>query len=143
MGMTGLEFADRTLQKTHAWIHDIEEYTGREDAHVAYQELRAVLQTLRDRLPLEEAVDFGAQLPMLVRGFYYEGWRPSETPHKVRHADEFVSAVQEKLSGNPQIDPNQAIQAVLHVLDKRVTEGEMQDVRSNMPEPIRQMWPAH
>jgi len=49
----------------------------------AYKGLRAVLQTVRVRLPLDLAVHFGAQLPMLVRGLYYEGWEPSKGPIKM------------------------------------------------------------
>jgi uncharacterized protein (DUF2267 family) len=31
-----------------------------------------VLHALRDRLTVEEASDLAAQLPMLIRGLYYE-----------------------------------------------------------------------
>ena len=62
----------------------------------AYKALRAVLQTLRDRLPMQEAVHFGAQLPMLLRGLYYEGWKPAQTPIKMSR-EEFLQAVGEKI----------------------------------------------
>jgi len=42
--------------------------------------VRAGLHALRDRLIPDEAVDLGAQLPMLVRGMHYEGWKPNATP---------------------------------------------------------------
>jgi len=44
-----------------------------EDRHHADVALSAVLHALRDRLTVSEAAQLGAQLPMLVRGFYYEG----------------------------------------------------------------------
>jgi uncharacterized protein (DUF2267 family) len=34
----------------------------------SFRLLRTVLQALRDWLPVNEAVDLGAQLPMLLRG---------------------------------------------------------------------------
>ena len=36
----------------------------------AHSVRRAVLHTLRDRLTVGGAADLGAQLPMLIRGFY-------------------------------------------------------------------------
>jgi uncharacterized protein (DUF2267 family) len=40
-----------------------------------------MLHALRDRLPPEIAVHLSAQLPMLVRGIYYEGWKADERSH--------------------------------------------------------------
>ena len=60
-----------------------------ENEHKAYLALRTVLHTLRDRLSVEEAVQLGAQLPMLIRGFYYEGWTLKQKPTKERHKTEF------------------------------------------------------
>jgi uncharacterized protein (DUF2267 family) len=31
---------------------------------------------------MPETVHFAAQLPMLIRGFYYESWVPIDTPDK-------------------------------------------------------------
>ena len=64
-----------TLQKTGEWLRDIRQLLEWESDQRAYLALRAVLHTLRDRLPVVEAVHLGSQLPMLVRGFYYEAGR--------------------------------------------------------------------
>jgi uncharacterized protein (DUF2267 family) len=76
---------DRTLYKTHTWLKEIMEVLGTEDRHRAYMALRAVLHALRDRLTVEEVAQLGAQLPMLIRGLYYEGWDRSVTHHHLFH----------------------------------------------------------
>jgi len=93
MSMTGLEVFDTTVQKTNLWLKDIMQALGWADRHKAYVALRTILHALRDRLTLEEAVQFGAQLPMLIRGLYYEGWTPTSKPDKVRHKAEFLAPI--------------------------------------------------
>ena len=61
--------------------------------HKAYMALRTVLHALRDRLTVEEAIQLGAQLPMLIRGFYYEGWNLKGKPHKERHKEDFLDHI--------------------------------------------------
>jgi hypothetical protein len=63
----GLEVLDSSYQKTQEWIGSLATQAHL-DKSDAYKALRAVLLTLRDRLPMEEAVHFGAQLPMMLRG---------------------------------------------------------------------------
>ena len=65
MSEQGLEVLDSTYQKTQEWIGQLAENSHLEKGD-AYKALRAVVLTLRDRLPMEEAVHFGAQLPMLT-----------------------------------------------------------------------------
>jgi hypothetical protein len=62
---------------TNSWLKELMELMGWEDRHRAYHALRVVLHALRDHLTIDEVVTLGAQLPMLVRGFYYEGWHPT------------------------------------------------------------------
>lgn len=47
----------------------------------------------------------------------------------------------EKLHGVPEISPGDAIEATFHVLNRRVTGGELEDIRRMLPQEIRQMWP--
>ena len=132
---------DRTVQKTHEWLKELTQITGRSDEHKSLQMLRAVLHVLRDRLTVDEAAHLGAQLPMLVRGFYYENWKPAEKPSRIRSRSEFLQAVRYELNNNPEIDPAQAIDSVLVLLERKITQGELEDVKQMMPPEMREFWP--
>jgi uncharacterized protein (DUF2267 family) len=58
----------------------------------------------------------GAQLPMLIRGFYYEGWHPAGTPTKERRKEDFLEHIAAAFRGDPDIDPEQVARAVFEVL---------------------------
>jgi uncharacterized protein (DUF2267 family) len=108
----------------------------------AYRALRATLHALRDRMTLEETADFGAQLPMLVRGFYYEGWHPAHKPVKERHKEQFLSHLAESLKDDPALIPEDVARAVFRLLQQRITEGEISDVKGQLPKDIQTLWPS-
>jgi uncharacterized protein (DUF2267 family) len=140
MTTAGIDLFDRTLHKTYEWLADLMRLLTVDDRHMAYQALRATLHALRDRLTVEEVAQFGAQLPMLVRGFYYEGWDPTGKPLKVRHMDQFLARIETEL-GNDKVDPEQAARAVFALLADRVTKGEIEDVKHVLPAEVRELWP--
>jgi uncharacterized protein (DUF2267 family) len=76
MSTNGLEVFDKTLETTHIWLKEIMEDIG-PDRHAAWHVLSVVLQRVRDRLPLPLAAHLGAQLPMLIRGVYYDQFDPA------------------------------------------------------------------
>src|ERR687892_2672104 len=129
MSATGLDVFDTTLQKTHIWLKDLMQVLGTEDRHKAYDALRATLHALRDRLTVEEVAQLGAQLPMLIRGFYYEGWDPTRKPLKIRDKGEFLDRIRQEFRGGDPVDPQRVARAVFAVLADRVTEGEIEDVK--------------
>jgi uncharacterized protein (DUF2267 family) len=142
MSATGLDVFDTTLQRTHIWLKDLMLLLGWQDRHKAYQALRATLHALRDRLTIEETAHLGAQLPMLIRGFYYEGWDPTGKPVKARHRDQFLGRIREHFRDDEQVDPELVAAAVFMVLASRVTEGEIEDVMHVLPSEIRDLWPS-
>jgi uncharacterized protein (DUF2267 family) len=140
MTATGLDAFDNTVQKTNIWLREVGEELGSDDRHLAYSALRATLHALRDRLPPNEAVHLGAQLPMLIRGFYYEGWHPADKPIRSDRG-EFLRAIREHVGrglGTPE--PLHVAHAVFRVLALHVTEGELRDVRHALPKDVRELW---
>ena len=141
MSQTGLAPFESTLQTTNIWLNDIRERLGwTEDHHRAYHALRAVLHALRDRLPVDQAAALAAQLPMLVRGFYYEGWHPHGKPVKERHKEDFLAHVAEAFRDDPDVDPERIVSVVFRVLSKHVSGGEVESVKRSLPTEIRSLW---
>ena len=130
-----------TLQKTGEWLRDIRQLLEWDTDQRAYLALRAVLHTLRDRLPVIEAVHLGSQLPMLVRGFYYEGWHMAGKPTKDRSVQEFASHVQAGLPPQFPVDPLTAARGVLEILWEKLDPGEFTKVMKHLPEPLRSLGP--
>ena len=145
MSATGLEVFDTTLQKTNSWLHDLMQALGWLDRHKAYTALRATLHALRDRLSVEEVAQLGAQLPMLIRGFYYEGWDPTGKPMRIRQKEQFLARIELELRGDERFDdlvPVERIaQAVFMLLAQRISAGEIENVKHVMPAEIRELWP--
>jgi len=140
MSMTGLAVFDETVHATNTWLHEVTSRLGWDDRQRGYRLLRASLHALRDRLPITEAAQFSAQLPMLIRGIFYEGWRPAITPGKVRTIDEFLAGLRAAFSEDPEFDAEAAFREVINVMKMHVSAGEIEDMRRAMPEEIKQLW---
>jgi uncharacterized protein (DUF2267 family) len=63
------------------------------DRQVAWHVLNVVMRVLRDRLPLGLAVHLGTQIPLLVRGAYYDQWEPEEEPLRIRDPEELLECI--------------------------------------------------
>ncbi|HEX7406730.1 MAG TPA: DUF2267 domain-containing protein [Candidatus Binatia bacterium] len=141
MGMTGFDVFDSTIHKTNTWLNEIMAELDSTDRHLAYHALRAVLHVLRDRLTVEEAVQLGAQLPMLVRGFYYEGWSPTGKPLKW-NKQEFLTCIRDSFRNAVTIpDPEKMVRAVFVIVAHHVSEGEVKNVKGILPKTLRELWP--
>ena len=139
MSATGLEVFDKTLQTTHIWLNEICDALG-PDKQVAWKVLSTVLHKLRDRLPVELSAHLGSQLPLLVRGVYYDQYEPDRQPSACGTPEEFTAEVAEWLSDIRPIDPDEAIRAVFAVLARHVSEGQIAKVRNALPKGIRMLW---
>lgn len=139
---SNLSAFDSTLHTTHVWLKELLDLLGwPDDQHRAYRALRAVLHALRDRLSVDEAASLAAQLPMLVRGIYYEGWHPHGKPLRERHAEEFLAHIQADFPQELDLDAEQIARAVFQLLAGHVAAGEIEKLKHGLPVPIRSLWP--
>lgn len=134
---TGIPAFDRTVHKTHMWLNELAAQMAWDDPEKAYVALRAALHALRDRLPPSEAVQLGAQLPMLIRGFYYEGWNPVGKPLKERRKKQYLAHVARELDPYRLGDTEEIARSVFKLLKHRISQGEMEDVSQMLPREIR------
>jgi len=137
---TGLDVFDKTLQTTNIWLDEIMEEVG-PDRQLAWHLLAAVLRTLRDRLQLDLAAHLGSQLPLLVRGVYYDQWHPASQPERLRTRDEFLESIAEKLRGSRPINVAEGARSVLHTLARHVEPGQIAKVRQALPHQLQEFWP--
>jgi hypothetical protein len=93
MSTTGLEVFDKTLHATHIWLDEIIGDLGPD---------------MRDRLPVDLAAHLGAQMPLLVRGPYYDPFEPSRLSSQVDSAEDFTGRVSTLLADSRAVSPEAA-----------------------------------
>jgi uncharacterized protein (DUF2267 family) len=129
------------VQQTQEWLRQVCDYAELSDLDHAYSVLRAVLHQLRDRLTMPEAFDLAAQLPVIVRGLYFEAYRPRTEHPKVRSRQGFLDGVTARLQPH-RVDPETAVRAVFATLAHRCDAGEISDVIAQLPSDIKTLWPV-
>ncbi|KAB2867341.1 MAG: DUF2267 domain-containing protein, partial [Bauldia sp.] len=93
MAGTSITVFTQAAQQAQQWVNELADdldWTERR----AYHLLRSVLHAIRDWLPQHEMTDLAAQLPALIRGIYFEGWRPLDTPVENRKKEDFIARIQ-------------------------------------------------
>jgi uncharacterized protein (DUF2267 family) len=131
---------ESTLQKADQWMKDTMEELGPDDPQKAYRSLRAVLHALRDRLTPGEVTDMASEMPMLIRGLFLEGWKATPPSGDVDSQEEFFAAVNEKLQVPADVGPEDSTRAIFRVLERRISCGEISDIRDMLPRGLQTLW---
>lgn len=142
MSAQGLEAIDHTVQLTHEWINELASRLDWSSKRSALRLLRVTLQHLRDHLPVDELAQFSAQLPLLIRGMFFEGWVPKRTVVKERRSGDFINVIATQMEEAEEFRGDQDIRCVFDLLNARLSAGEIEDVRANLPQAIRAHWPT-
>src|SRR5205085_5361323 len=106
-----------------------------------WKALSAVLQCLRDRLPVELAAHLGAQLPLIIRGTYYDQFEPAKQPRGY-DLDEFVEAVAERMERSRPVDAFEATRVVLATVSRHIPNGQIEKLQRALPGDLRRAWQA-
>jgi len=142
MSATGLSTFDETVQLSNQWLNELMRAVDWDDKYRTYRLLRATLHALRDRLTAHEAVQLGAQLPMLIRGLYYEGWHIRDMPRPERTKSAFLGHIEAAFKQDPNADTEGLVREVFKLLARRISKGEIDDVKHILPPDVRALWPS-
>jgi uncharacterized protein (DUF2267 family) len=139
---SGFSSFSTTVEKTDLVLKHIEQEYGwpKERRNQSYNALRAVLHALRDRLTVDETSHFASQLPMMIRGLYFDGWDPSVVPMKMSR-EEFLARVRVDFPFEIEGGIEHLVQTVLQALNRYVTQGEWDDIKSTMPKELVSVLP--
>lgn len=140
--MTENNLLESTTATSRQWIHELMAILelAPDEAGRAMHALRAGIHAIRDRLPAQEAVQLGAQLPLLIRGLYYDGWQLNNDPTRIRTRAQMIDRVQREIGRDQLLSAPAVLSAVIALLNKHVTPGEISDVVSTLPQPIAELW---
>lgn len=140
--MTGIQTLNTAVETTEEWISALMARLGWHDKERAYLALLAALHALRDALPRDEAGYLGVQLPVLLRGLYFEGWHPASHLQRAKSRSAFVERIQEGVHRDPGVNAEAVAHAVFALLAERLPLGEVENAKAATPEPLRMFWPA-
>src|SRR5262245_13189522 len=127
MKFTGLEVFDSSIQRTNLWLKELMQELNWSDHRKTYRAFRCDWHTIRDHLSIEDAIHVGNQLPMLIRGFYFDQWDPSGKPLPLRSRNDFLSVASANIAreGESEADVEIIVRAVFRLLERKADEGEI------------------
>lgn len=139
--MTHAAEFESSVAQTNAWIEDLAQRLNWHDREKVYRALIAALHALRDNLPWDEAVRVGAYLPTMLRGIFYEGWRPNSRPLSNGGRDAFLERIHASIHHDPGVDPELVARALFALLAGRLQEADLEETRALTPKPLHGLWP--
>lgn len=142
MSAQGLEVIDHSVHLAHEWINELTERLDWGSKRSGLRLMRVTLHRIRDHLLPDELAQLSAQLPVVIRGFFFEGWVPKNTPIKERHVEDFVNHISECMGDVSEYRGQGDITCVFDLLNARLSRGEVEDVRASLPQELRDLWPV-
>lgn len=142
MTAQGLEVIDQSVHLTHEWINELAGRLDWSSKRSVLRLMRVTLHRIRDHLLVDEVAQFSAQLPVMIRGFFFESWVPKDTPIKERHGEDFVAFIRQQMGDTAEYRGQDDIKCVFDLLNARISRGEVEDIRASLPQDLRDLWSA-
>ncbi len=130
-------------RKGYEFIDEVARELNTDDTDKASRITRSVLRALRNRLTIEESFHFIAQLPMVLKAVYVDGWKMSLQFDKLKHISDFISEVIKEDDASAwkdfsdQEEVKSAIIAVFRVLSNHISPGEVNNILEVLPEDLQ------
>lgn len=141
--MSKLSVFDKDLNECYSLLKYINEHASwpDEDNHKALASLRAVLHEIRDSVSVGTSANFSAQLPIFIRGIYFERWDyKEELPKKNRTREEFLNSIQNNLKEFPEIKAENAVRVIVKVLKEKYGDSSFRKLENNLTDEVKSIW---
>ena len=136
---THIPSLDHSVDSTNVWLADLAAALGTDDRHESYRVLRAFLHTLREGLTVGESADLAAQLPVVIRGMYFQDWRPHRGIRRFGDRSEFLRRFAREAQIESEADVEYAASAALATLRRHVSPGEVGGILHELPPDVREL----
>ena len=135
MSSAGSDPFNHALHTANIWLADIGTALGTRDRRYTRGVVRAWMHTLRDRVTVDAAAKFGAQLPELLRGVYYDGWEPNKTPVKY-NVEQYIQRFAAQAS-IPAVQVPTTAATITEVMADRMSPGQVSETLAELPTDLR------
>lgn len=134
-----LHLLNHAVDNVTVWLKDIQKELGWASLENTYSATKAVLQAIRDRLPMEEVIHLSASLPLIMKGMLIDQYDFTKKPAKIFTQSLFLELIEAYYNPYKRnvIHPEEVVQAVVAVLNCRIGGGEMCKVAAIMPQEIK------
>jgi len=129
----------RTHMSTEGFVRMVMTTAAIDDSVVAQRAIAAVFHALRDRLTPEESDQVMAQLPRPLKEVWSEGDVKGRHPVKLNRP-EFFERVREVAALPSTTEARRVTLAVFAALKTQLTPGEGDDVWSQLPKDLKEVW---
>ena len=116
-----------------------------EDPERAGRVLSSILHGLRSIISVEESLQIIAQLPMFLKATYVNGWSIKANKERVKDVEGFIDLIR-SLDGNTSLHDFESdeiaedyIISTFLVLRRYVSNGEMKDIRGELPKGLKNL----
>jgi uncharacterized protein (DUF2267 family) len=134
-------------QKATEFVREIATELGNpEDTEHAGRVIQAVFHSIRDIITPEESLHLISQLPMYIKAVYVDKWKISAQQGNIRSLEEYLTDLREKAGRTAERDfgndetAMQKVEAIFNVLKRHVSEGEIEDIKAQLPQPLAELW---
>lgn len=128
---------DTAVQKANIWLKDIEAAGKLRSRFQAYAALRSVLHALRDCAPAAEAVKLSAQMPLMIKGVFFDGWKLSPKPLRLSRK-EFEDVLRGGLKEQNGVEPTVALKAVLSAVSLHLSPSVLETFQLVLPSEVHE-----
>ncbi len=132
--MTMMQFLDKSVPEANKWVTDFMTELQISETSLARRLLRSTLHALRDCLPWPDAEKFGAQLPLVMRENFFQGWRPGSDRLTCGSREEFYRRLRRYSKCQAPVEEERAVRAFCRVLDQRISRHDIEDISAILPD---------